>query len=455
MEQSIRENDYVLIVCTPHYKAKSDRRSGGVGFEGDIIQGEVFTQSNHRKFIPLLRTGNWLESAPTALAGKVYIDLRTSENYKENYFRLLRVIHGEPMVPPAIGVKPDFPPLNVSDRVKLEVPSADDSPTRVGSHSGVQPSDGELTSISHTISLVHEPREFVRSVSFSPKGNLIAAAGQVHIALWDPDTHKKIGTLEGRDEYYVNDLAFSPDGDWLTASTVNLKKGDYVIKLWNVLTGREQGSFNAKLPFYLNLDSRTSIDLPIAYSPDGLSLASGSNCNRLILWSMPSGGKLGSWKTKYPATSIVFSPDGKYLASNGHDRGEIRIWDAGLSREVRTLTGGGGYSTAITFSPDGLRLACAEQNYVLICEVHTGRCLRMLKSTDDKDNHVVELAFSPNGRWLAVRPIQGPVAIWDMRKRDESAAAVLEESYSIAFSPDGRWLATGGYTVALKLWNFT
>ena len=52
MEKEIRENDYVLIICTPNYRLKSDERQGGVGYEGDIMTAEVHTQGNHRKFIP-------------------------------------------------------------------------------------------------------------------------------------------------------------------------------------------------------------------------------------------------------------------------------------------------------------------------------------------------------------------------------------------------------------------
>nr|WP_235879877.1 hypothetical protein [Polyangium aurulentum] len=40
------------------YKAKSDDRQGGVGYEGDIITAEVFTRANYRKFIPILRKGD-------------------------------------------------------------------------------------------------------------------------------------------------------------------------------------------------------------------------------------------------------------------------------------------------------------------------------------------------------------------------------------------------------------
>lgn len=54
MEKSVRDNDYVLIVCTPKYKSKSENRVGGVGYEGDIMTAEVLQNSNHRKFIPIL-----------------------------------------------------------------------------------------------------------------------------------------------------------------------------------------------------------------------------------------------------------------------------------------------------------------------------------------------------------------------------------------------------------------
>jgi hypothetical protein len=49
METAVRENEFVLIVCTPRYKEKSDKRLGGVGYEGDIMTGEVFTTKNRRK----------------------------------------------------------------------------------------------------------------------------------------------------------------------------------------------------------------------------------------------------------------------------------------------------------------------------------------------------------------------------------------------------------------------
>src|SRR5690606_30175083 len=84
MEKSVRDNDYVLIICTESYKLKSENRIGGVGYEGDIMTGEVLHKSNHRKFIPILKSGTKETSIPSWLIGKYYIDLSNEQRYKDN-----------------------------------------------------------------------------------------------------------------------------------------------------------------------------------------------------------------------------------------------------------------------------------------------------------------------------------------------------------------------------------
>jgi hypothetical protein len=111
MEREIRENHYVIVICTPNYKRKSDNRAGGVGYEGDIMTAEVFTTKNQRKFIPVLASGNWIESAPSWLAGKYFVDLSNSAKFDQNYQDLLSTIIGTRMQAPPLGPAPvDFLP---------------------------------------------------------------------------------------------------------------------------------------------------------------------------------------------------------------------------------------------------------------------------------------------------------------------------------------------------------
>lgn len=108
MERSVRENDLVLIVCTPRYKEKSDARKGGVGYEGYIMTAEVLTKGNHRKFIPILRSGEWSQSAPSWVEAKFYLDFRGDPYAEKHYNDLLATIHNKRPVAPPIGPAPQI-----------------------------------------------------------------------------------------------------------------------------------------------------------------------------------------------------------------------------------------------------------------------------------------------------------------------------------------------------------
>jgi hypothetical protein len=106
MEREIRQATYVIIVCTPTYKMKSEDRTGGVGYEGGIITAEVFARQNHRKFIPVLARGSWAQSAASWLSGKRYVDLSDAARYENGYRELLTTILGAQPKPPPLGSLP-------------------------------------------------------------------------------------------------------------------------------------------------------------------------------------------------------------------------------------------------------------------------------------------------------------------------------------------------------------
>ena len=107
MESAVRDNDYVLIVCTPYYAERSNQRRGGVGYEGDIMTAEVLNTRNKRKFIPLFRAGDhWEVASPTWLQGAYRIDFRGDPYSDEQYDDLLTTLHGTRPVAPPIGPKP-------------------------------------------------------------------------------------------------------------------------------------------------------------------------------------------------------------------------------------------------------------------------------------------------------------------------------------------------------------
>jgi WD40 repeat protein len=108
MERAVRENDFVIAVCTPKFKERSDKRGGGVGYEGDIMTAYAFTDKDKKKFIPVLRREKWTEAAPTWLLGRAYIDLSGDPYSESEYGELLRTLHGEREEAPPIGPPPVF-----------------------------------------------------------------------------------------------------------------------------------------------------------------------------------------------------------------------------------------------------------------------------------------------------------------------------------------------------------
>ena len=59
MEAEVAEADYVLVVCTPTYAQKSNARAGGVGYEQQIVSGQLASGTRREKFIPIVRAGTY------------------------------------------------------------------------------------------------------------------------------------------------------------------------------------------------------------------------------------------------------------------------------------------------------------------------------------------------------------------------------------------------------------
>ncbi len=120
MENSVIASDYVLVICTPSYKRKSESSNpSGVGFEKSIITGELFVKRNQRKFIPVLRKGNWADAAPSWALGKIYIDFKSNPLNENNYRELLRTLYGKREPLPPLGTPPDFSE-NTDAKLKFE-----------------------------------------------------------------------------------------------------------------------------------------------------------------------------------------------------------------------------------------------------------------------------------------------------------------------------------------------
>ena len=103
MERAVRDNSFVIAICTPRFKERSDEREGGVGYEGDIMTAYALTLGDQKKFIPVLRRGSWNEAAPTWLLGRAYRDLSNEPYSESQYQELLKTLLGTREKAPRVG----------------------------------------------------------------------------------------------------------------------------------------------------------------------------------------------------------------------------------------------------------------------------------------------------------------------------------------------------------------
>jgi hypothetical protein len=108
MEQAVADSDFVIVVCTPNYAERANKRKGGVGYESTVITAEMADQMLTNKFVPVLRKGTWTSSLPTYLKSRMGVDLADDPYREDEYESLIRALHKEPVQPPLLGNKPDF-----------------------------------------------------------------------------------------------------------------------------------------------------------------------------------------------------------------------------------------------------------------------------------------------------------------------------------------------------------
>ncbi len=114
MDTCLAECDFVLVICTPAYKAKATIRQGGVGYEAQIISARIASSIARHKFVPVLRSGTLgpdeLEAAiPPYLQGVLALDVREDGDFEIQFENLLRHIYEVPVIArPQLGRPPAF-----------------------------------------------------------------------------------------------------------------------------------------------------------------------------------------------------------------------------------------------------------------------------------------------------------------------------------------------------------
>jgi WD40 repeat protein/tRNA A-37 threonylcarbamoyl transferase component Bud32 len=287
----------------------------------------------------------------------------------------------------------------------------------------------------------------VVGLAFTPDGrSLVTGSGEGLVRLWDPGTGQERAWPWEPGTYFCAH-ALSPDG-----KTIACGGYDSAIRLFDAATQKQKGI----------LHGHAAPCWSVAFAPDSRALASAGNDGTVRLWDTERQEE--KLRCQHGAASVAFRPDGKMWASANRWIPEpLKLWDTATGAEGPKLDlAGVRLGDSFAFSPDNATLAtCCLDQPVILWDLATGKKKRELAGDPDAKAASLLLAFSPDGKTLALASwwdSKGPppITFWDMatgelRLRTERSG-ILQAA--LAFRPDGKVLASGGDADgAVYLWD--
>jgi len=270
--------------------------------------------------------------------------------------------------------------------------------------------------------------DMINAVALSQNGRMVLTGSEDETArLWDVSSGQMIRSFVGFAIHGPHLLAFGSSGQVVIGDR-------HTVKVFESTTGQEIRSVSVR-------DSERAV-----VSPDArvLATAGGTVATTIQLWDVTTGKELSQDPAGAFAIPLVFSPDGRLLATQRRVAGTyggLTIWDMASGKKPKTIDHSSEVRAA-ALSPDGRMLALqSADRSIVVKEVETGRVLHQLAmALSSQTGRTTGFEFSRDNRFLATADSENLVRLWDLQS---GQAAKTFRGTAVDFGNDGKTLVVG------------
>ncbi len=258
-------------------------------------------------------------------------------------------------------------------------------------------------------------------------------------------------TVEEKDGM-LDTFALSPDGKNIVSAYCIPNSGNIVRCQEEKLIFRDASNLaSLDKEVVIAQNSYNTRNVLLAYSPDGKILAVAINDANILFLETDSYSEKVSFEAQNGISQIAFSPDGKTLAFvGGYDNNLTFINLENMESASVQIPSKTRALISLAYSPDGRQLALgSSEGLMLLWNLQENAISGQMY---DRQGRVLRLAFSPDGKILVAGHDNYYLTMWDVQSRQPLFRPILRHTgsvYGLAFSNDGTTLASAGNEIVL------